>query len=73
MKNLKFAENLKTALTLIKKTQKELAEYLGTTQQTVSRWLTGKNEPDLSMLIHICIYLNETPNSILNFDEITKA
>ena len=73
MKNLKVAENLKTALTLNKKTQKELAEYLGTTQQTVSRWLTGKNEPDLSMLIHICIYLNETPNSILNFDEITKA
>ncbi len=69
MQQLKFSHNLKTALSVNNKTQKELAEYLGTTQQTVSRWLTGINEPDLETLLKICIFLNETPNSILGFDD----
>ncbi len=69
MQQLKFSHNLKTALSDNNKTQKELAEYLGTTQQTVSRWLTGINEPDLETLLKICIFLNETPNSILGFDD----
>lgn len=69
MKELKFPDNLKASLTENCKTQKELANYLGTTQQTVSRWLTGVNEPNLSTLLKICEFLNETPNSILGFDE----
>lgn len=72
MKLLKFSENLKSALTLNNKTQKDLADYIGTTQQTVSRWLGGINEPDLTTLLEICIFLNETPNSILGFDDIKK-
>lgn len=70
MTELKFTENLKIALTQNNMTQKQLAELLGTTQQTVSRWLTGANEPDLSTLLKICKFLNETPNSILGYDEI---
>lgn len=69
MKLLKFSENLKTALAVNNKTQKELATYIGTTQQTVSRWLSGINEPDFSTLLKICIFLNETPNSLLGFDD----
>ena len=48
---------------------KDLARILGTTQQTVSRWLTGVNEPDFETLFKICEILNETPNSILGFEE----
>ena len=70
MKLLKFSENLKVALAVNNKTQKELAEQVGTTQQTVSRWLSGINEPDFTTLLEICIFLNETPNSLLGFDEI---
>lgn len=69
MKELKFPDKLKASLTENRKTQRELANYLGTTQQTVSRWLTGVNEPNLSTLLKICEFLNETPNSILGFDE----
>ena len=69
MKQLKFSENLKFAINTNNKTQKQLADYLGTTQQTVSRWLTGINEPDLSTLLKICEYLNETPNSLLGFND----
>lgn len=69
MKELKFPGKLKASLTENRKTQRELANYLGTTQQTVSRWLTGVNEPNLSTLLKICEFLNETPNSILGFDK----
>ena len=50
--------------------QSELALKLQTTQQTVSRWLKGINEPDLDTLLKICF--NETPNSLLGYDEIPK-
>ncbi|MDE7265383.1 MAG: helix-turn-helix domain-containing protein, partial [Clostridia bacterium] len=58
MHQLQFSHNLKTALAESKKTQKELADYLGTTQQTVSRWLMGINEPNLETLLKICTFLN---------------
>lgn len=73
MKLLKFAENLREALAVRKITQKELAEHLGTTQQTVSRWLKGINEPDLTFLLEICLYLRETPNALLGYDDITES
>ncbi len=72
MKLLKFPENLREALADHEMTQKELADHLGTTQQTVSRWLKGINEPDLSLLLEICLYLGETPNALLGYDDITE-
>lgn len=69
MKELKFANNLKTALSMNNKTQKELADFLGTTQQTVSRWIAGINEPDLETLLKICEFINETPNSLLGLED----
>ena len=73
MKLLKFAENLRTALAEHEMTQKDLAEQLSTTQQTVSRWLKGINEPDLTTLLEICLYLDETPNAILGYDDISET
>ncbi|MDE5549211.1 MAG: helix-turn-helix domain-containing protein, partial [Clostridia bacterium] len=71
MELLKFSKNLREALKNNKKTQQELADYLGTTQATISRWLKGENEPDLATLLKICLYLNETPNEILGYDDIS--
>ena len=71
MEILKFKENLKEIMKENKITQIQLAKKLNTTQQTISRWMKGTNEPDLTNLILICLYLKETPNSILGFDEIT--
>ena len=53
-------------------TQKNLAELLGTTQATVSRQLHGVNEPDMAMLTEICLYLGETPNSLVGYDDISS-
>ncbi len=72
MKLLKFSENLRDALVVHEMTQQNLANHIGTTQQTVSRWLKGINEPDLTTLLEICLYLDETPNSLLGYDDITK-
>ena len=67
----KFSENLKQALFLNKMSQQDLAQKLNTTQQTVSRWVKGINEPDYQKLLEICLCLNETPNSLLGYDEIS--
>lgn len=66
---MKFKENLKLALQNNGLSQAQLAEKLGTTQQTVSRWINGVNEPDLSTLLIICKILNETPNSLLGLED----
>ncbi len=69
MKDLNFANNLKAILEATNKTQQELADYLGTTQQTISRWIYGINEPDFATLFKICEFFNETPNTILGFED----
>ena len=72
MKLLKFPKNLREALELHEMTQQDLANHLGTTQPTVSRWLVGVNEPDLTTLLDVCLYLGETPNSLLGYDDISE-
>lgn len=49
--------------------QTMLAKLLNTTQQTVSRWCNGICEPDYDTLILLCGLLDETPNSLLNYEE----
>ena len=38
------------------RTQEQLAEVFGVSARTVSRWETGTNMPDLSMLVEIAEY-----------------
>lgn len=66
---LKFSDNLRDALLSQHLTQQDLADHLGTTQATVNRWINGVNEPSLSVLMQICLFLDETPNSILGYEE----
>jgi transcriptional regulator with XRE-family HTH domain len=47
-------------------TQEQLAEVLGVSGRTVSRWETGKNLPDLSILIQISEYYQVEMKEILN-------
>ena len=37
-------------------TQEQLAEELGVSRRTVSRWETGNNLPDLSLLVELADY-----------------
>lgn len=47
-------------------TQEQLAEILGVSSRTVSRWETGYNMPDLSILIQIAEYYQVDIKEILN-------
>ncbi len=47
-------------------TQEQLAEILGVSGRTVSRWETGSNLPDLSILVQISEYYDVEIKEILN-------
>lgn len=47
-------------------TQSELAERLGTTQQTIARWEAGKAEPNLAALRDLAICLHTAVDSLLD-------
>ena len=49
--------------------QAVLAKELNTTQQTVSRWGNGVNEPDYHTLLIICKILDTTPNELLGWED----
>lgn len=68
----KFSERLIDKMIEKEIKQKELSAALGTTQQTISRWIKGINEPNLTDLIRICILLEEDPNFMLGFDEVNE-
>lgn len=47
--------------------QSELAELLGVTSKTVSRWETGKYMPDLSLFVDISEILGITLNELIRW------
>lgn len=49
--------------------QQELADLIGTTQTTISRWALGIREPDLDSLMRLAYYLKEDPNYLLGYEE----
>ena len=59
-------------------TQEQLGERLGVSQRTVSRWETGRNMPDISMLTLLCAQLDVSVAELLagqriEGETITKA
>lgn len=63
---------MKTYIEIIKelredndKTQKEIAEYLGTTQQVYSRYEKGENEIPVMPGLALCKYYNVSADCIL--------
>ena len=65
----KFADNLKTEMANSHISQEQLAKMLNTTQATVSRWTSGKNQPDFETLFAICDILDVSPNNLLGWDD----
>ena len=47
-------------------TQKELAELIGVSDKTISKWETGKGTPDTSMQVPISEAFNITVNELLS-------
>lgn len=53
-------------------TQEQLAEKLGVTNKSISRWENGKNMPDLSLLIPLCEILEVSINELLCGERLNK-
>lgn len=51
-------------------TQEQLGERLGVSQRTVSRWETGKNMPDISLLSRLCEILGISLAELLKGERI---
>lgn len=53
-------------------TQEELAEKLGTTSKSISRWENGQNMPDYSLIKSLAEILGVSVNDIINGEQIKK-
>ena len=52
-------------------TQKELADKLGISDKTVSKWETGNGMPDVSLLQPLCIELSVNLNELLSGEKLS--
>jgi len=55
-----------------KLTQEQLAEKLGVTSKSISRWENGKTMPDVSLFHQLCKELNITINDLLSGETTSK-
>ncbi len=52
------------------KTQKDIAKYLGTTQQVYSRYEKGENEMPIRHIIALCRFYNVSADYILRLSDL---
>lgn len=53
-------------------TQLQLAEKLGITDRSVSKWETGKSLPDASLMLELCYLLDINVNELLTGERISQ-
>lgn len=65
---MKFGENLQKLRKEKKISQEQLAEQLGVTRQSVSKWESGVSYPEMDKLVSICKIFNCDLDSLINKD-----
>ncbi len=70
--NLKLGENIRTLRLQHKLTQEQLADRLGVSYQSVSRWENGVTYPDIEYLPAIAQHFSVTTDYLLGQDDIEK-
>lgn len=53
-------------------TQKQLAEQLGISDKTVSKWETGNGMPEVSLMLPLCDALKISVNELLSGERLTE-
>lgn len=54
-------------------TQRQLADRLGISDKTVSKWETGKGLPEVSLMIPLCETLHITVNDLLSGERVSES
>ncbi len=70
MKN--YTERIRELRDDHEKTQKEVAQYLGTTQQVYSRYESGINEMPIRHIISLCRYYRVSSDYVLGLSDNPK-
>ena len=53
-------------------TQRQLAERVGVSDKTVSKWETGRSMPDNAILLDVCLILNISVNELLSGEKFSE-
>lgn len=67
MYQLKIAENIVRLRHEKKITQERLAEFLGVTKASVSKWETGQSMPDILMLPQLATYFDVKVDELMGY------
>ncbi len=70
--NIYFGENIKRLRTEKGMTQETLANFLGVTFQTISKWERGETYPDISVIPSISTFFNVSTDDLLGVDRLKK-
>ena len=68
----KLSENIKTLRIMAGLSQKELAEKINRSQNTVCNWERAKISPDADILEVLCGLFEVTPNQLFGWDKCPK-
>ena len=65
---MKFGDNLKNIRKQRKISQEELAEKLGISRQSISKWETGENYPSMQNIMCLCTIFKCKVNDLVHED-----
>ena len=57
---------IKVVLAEKQRTNRWLAEQMGKSENTISRWCSNKSQPSLDMLVNVAELLNVDPRHLIN-------
>jgi len=63
-----FADNLRRRAQELELSNAEVARRVGLSERRYAHYVSGRNEPDLAMLIRIADVLQSTPNDLLGLN-----
>lgn len=73
MEQIKIGKFLKTIRTEKKFTQRRVAESLGISEKTVSKWETGNGLPEVGLMIPLCDLLGISVNELLSGERLDET
>jgi transcriptional regulator with XRE-family HTH domain len=63
-----FAKNLRSRAQQLGLSNAEVARRVGLSERRYAHYVSGRNEPDLAMLLKIAEVLQTTPNDLLGYE-----